>query len=129
MSKYVCHPELPGDLSAFHNELKAESYKYNFPKNLMVNVNEMPLYFDMIPSCTIKMKGAKDAKVKTTGAGKRHVTIVLAFVAVTYPVMTKLVMMKSMMNSICICGTKLHLMTYIVLLFVYKIMFIIPYKK
>lgn len=45
------------------------------------NMDETPLYFDMVPSRTLEKKGAKEVRVKTTGAGKRRVTIVLACLA------------------------------------------------
>ena len=76
--------KLPGDLeskvSAFHDEVKAERWKYNFPKDLIGNMDETPLYFDMVPSHTVK-KGVKEVRVKSTGSGKRRVTIVLACLA------------------------------------------------
>ena len=77
--------KLPGDLesklSAFLDEVKTERQKYNFPKDLMGNMDETPLYFDMVPSRTIEMKGAKEVKMKSTGAEKRRVTVVLACLA------------------------------------------------
>ena len=41
-------------------------------------MDETPLYFDMVPSRSLEKKGAKDVRVKSTGAQKRHVTVVLA---------------------------------------------------
>lgn len=40
-------------------------------------MDETPLYFDMVPNRTLEKKGAKEVRVKTTGAGKRRVTVVL----------------------------------------------------
>ena len=72
--------KLPGDLenqvSLFHDEVKTEKQKYNFSKYLIGNMDETPLYFDMVPSRTIEKKGAKEVRVKSTGAGKRRVTVV-----------------------------------------------------
>ena len=77
--------KLPGDLesklSAFLDEVKTERQKYNFSKNLMGNMDETPLYFDLVPSRTIEKKGAKEVRMKSTGAGKRRVTIVLTCLA------------------------------------------------
>ena len=64
-------------MSVFNDEVKAEGQKYNFTEDLIGNMDKTPLYFDMVPSCTIE-KGAKEVRVKTTGAGKRCVTIILA---------------------------------------------------
>lgn len=68
-------------MSEFHEEVKAERRKYDFTKDFIGNMDETPLYFDMVPRYTIEKKGAKEVRVKTTGAGKRRVTIVLACLA------------------------------------------------
>lgn len=41
-------------------------------------MDETPLYFDMIPSRSLEKRGAKKERVESTGAQKRHITIVLA---------------------------------------------------
>ncbi len=77
--------KLPGDLedkvSAFQEEVKTERQKHDFPKELIGNMDETPLYFDMVPSRTIEKKGAKEVRVRSTGAEKRRVTVVLACTA------------------------------------------------
>ena len=77
--------KLPGDLenqvSRFHDQVKAERQKYNFPKDLIGSMDETPLYFDMVPSRTVEKKGAKEVRLKSTRAWKRRVTVVLACLA------------------------------------------------
>ena len=41
-------------------------------------MDETPVYFDMVPSKTVDVKGKKTIKVRTTGSEKRHITVVLA---------------------------------------------------
>ena len=41
-------------------------------------MDETPLYFDMIPSRTLEKRGAKEVRIKSTGAEKQHITVVLA---------------------------------------------------
>ena len=47
-----------------------------FPQGPYINMDETPLYFDMVPSQTVEKKGVKEVRVKSTGSGKRCVTIV-----------------------------------------------------
>ena len=44
-------------------------------------MDETPMYFDIVPSRTIVKKGVKEVRVRTTGAEKRRVTVVLACTA------------------------------------------------
>ena len=41
-------------------------------------MDETPLYFDMIPSRSLEKRGAKEVCIKSTGAQKWHITVVLA---------------------------------------------------
>lgn len=45
------------------------------------NMDETPLFFDMVPGKTVEKKGVKSVRVRTTGSEKRHVTVVLACTA------------------------------------------------
>ena len=67
-------------MSLFHDEVMAERQKYNFPKDLIGNLDEMPLYFDMVPCRTVEKMRAK-VRVKSTVVRKRHVTVILACLA------------------------------------------------
>ena len=56
-------------------DLRAED---NFKFELIGNMDETPLFFDMAPNRTVSQKGVKEVRVRTTGAEKRHITVVLA---------------------------------------------------
>ena len=43
-----------------------------------MNMDEMPVYFDLLPSKTVYQKGDKSVLIRTTGSEKRHFTCVLA---------------------------------------------------
>ena len=45
------------------------------------NMDETPVYFDIVPGKTIECKGVKTVKVRTTGSEKRHITVVLGCTA------------------------------------------------
>ena len=52
--------KLPSDLeckvSAFHEEVKTERQKHDFSLELIGNMDETPLYFDMVPSRTLERR-------------------------------------------------------------------------
>ena len=77
--------KLPGDLeskiAAFCEEVKVKRQKHYFLKDLIGNMDETPMHFDMVPSHTIAKKEVKKVRVRTNGAEKRRVTIVLACTA------------------------------------------------
>jgi len=52
---------------------------HSFPAELIINM--APLYFDMPASCTINRRRARQIRVKSTGAEKRHFTVILACTA------------------------------------------------
>ena len=62
-------------------DVKDLRQRHDFPVELIGNMDETPLYFDMVPSRTLEKKGAKEVRVKTTGAEKRRITVVLACTA------------------------------------------------
>ena len=47
-------------------------------EGLIINMDETPMYFDIVPGRTVDMKGTKTVEARTTGAEKRHITVVLA---------------------------------------------------
>lgn len=67
--------KLPGDqedkVASFHEEVKIKRQKHGFPNDLIGNMDETPMYFDMITSRIIAKKGVKEVRVRSTGAGKR----------------------------------------------------------
>ena len=48
------------------------------PLELVGNMDETPMYFDMIPGSTVESKGVKEVRVRSTEAEKRHVMMLLA---------------------------------------------------
>jgi len=44
----------------------------------VINMDETPVYLDMVGNHTMEVKGAKEVNLKTTGAEKQRVTVVLA---------------------------------------------------
>ena len=45
------------------------------------NIDDTPVFFDMVPGETIDVRGKKTIKVRMTGSEKRHITVVLVCVA------------------------------------------------
>ena len=77
--------KLPSDLEAkiadFHNEVKEVRLEHEFAREMIGNMDETPMMFDMVPGRTIATKGVKQVRVRSTGAEKRHVTVVLGCTA------------------------------------------------
>ena len=75
--------ELPATLEewiqAFHRQIKrlAEINKFE----VVGNMDETPLYFDVVPGRVLEEKGKKSVIVRTTGNEKRHLTVVLTVLA------------------------------------------------
>lgn len=75
--------ELPATLEeriqAFHRQIKrlAEINKFE----VVGNMDETPLYFDVVPGRVLDKKGKKSVVVRTTGNAKRHLTVVLTVLA------------------------------------------------
>ena len=49
-----------------------------YPDSMIVNMDETAMYFDMTTNKTINQKGAKTVSIRSTGAEKRRLTVVLA---------------------------------------------------
>lgn len=68
--------KLPKDLEAkietFYKDVQNLTVKreWKYSTELIGNMNETPLYFDMIPSRSLEKRGAKEVRVKSTGAQK-----------------------------------------------------------
>ena len=70
--------DLDSKIEAFYKEVQDQREDGKYSKEMIGNMDETPLYFDMIPSRSLERKGAKEVRVKSTGAQKRHITVVLA---------------------------------------------------
>lgn len=54
---------------------------YNYPKELIGNMDKTPMYFDMSDNLTVDKRVTKTISIRTTGAEKRHLAVVLAATA------------------------------------------------
>lgn len=77
--------KLPGDLEykvvAFRDEMRSIRTRTDIDYRLLWNMDETPVYFDIVPGKTIEVRGKKTVKVRTTGLEKRHLTVVLSCTA------------------------------------------------
>ena len=64
-----------------NDSLPAARVGYDYPKELIGNIDETPMYFDMSGNTTINKKGTKTISVRTIEAEKHHLTVVLAATA------------------------------------------------
>lgn len=65
-------------MTKFHAAVKEAIKQNQYPLELIGNMDETPMYFDMAFNTTIEKKGTKSVSIHTTGAEKRHLTVVLA---------------------------------------------------
>ena len=72
---------LPKDLEekieSFHKFVVEKREENEFDDNLINDMDETPVYFDLVPGKTINEKGAKSVLIRTTGNEKRHYMVVL----------------------------------------------------
>ena len=70
-------PQLEKQLATFMGELKTIWEYHKFPLAYILNVDETPIWFDMLRGYTVAEKGAKQVRIRGTGADKRRISIVL----------------------------------------------------
>ena len=73
--------QLEKQLESFVKQVKELRKAHSFSPELIINMDETPLYFDMPVSRTINKRGARQIRVKSTGAEKRRFTVILACTA------------------------------------------------
>ena len=56
-------------------QVRALRARHQYPLELIINMDETPMYFDMVPGYTINKKGARDVQNRSSGAEKRRLTI------------------------------------------------------
>ena len=61
------------------DEVKALRQRHHFPDDLILNMDETPIFFDMPRSSTVTKKGAKEIHIRGTKGGKKWVTYVVMF--------------------------------------------------
>ena len=77
--------KLPADLEAKLEQLlkqvRAQRQAIDYPADRILNMDETPTYFDLIPGRTLSIKGKRQIIVRGTTATKRHLTVVLTCTA------------------------------------------------
>jgi hypothetical protein len=77
--------KLPEDLevrlAVFYKRLRETREQMDFDDDYIINMDEVPMYFELIPGKTVTSKGQKDVKILSTGGEKRHFTLVLSITA------------------------------------------------
>jgi len=84
-SKTSMAQRLPCDLedkiASFHDFVQRQRESDEFDDELIVNMDEPLVYFELVPNRTIDVKGRKSIRVRTTASDKRHLMVVLAVTA------------------------------------------------
>ena len=62
--------QLEGKLTKFLVELKALREQHKFPLDLIINMDETPVCFDMTSNTTVERRGVREGIVRGTGAQK-----------------------------------------------------------
>ena len=73
--------ELEDKLGKFVENVKALREAHKFSSDMIINMDETPLYFDMPSSHTVSKKGLREVRIRSTGAEKRRLTVILACTA------------------------------------------------
>ena len=73
--------QLEMKLTKFVNDTKALRKQHRFPLDLIINMDETPVCFDMASNTTVDKRGTKEIIVRGTGAHKRHFTVTLTCTA------------------------------------------------
>ena len=60
---------------------KVHTEAYSFPDTMIINMDETPLYFDIPCSHSVHRKGCREVHIRSTGADKRCLTVILACTA------------------------------------------------
>ena len=73
--------QLEGKISTFLADVKALRMQHNFVDDLIINMDETPVCFDMASNSTIAKKGSREVIIRGTGAHKRRFTVTLTCTA------------------------------------------------
>ncbi|CAG8620819.1 7958_t:CDS:1, partial [Paraglomus occultum] len=77
--------KLPKDLHeklcSFHKYIHLLQNNNNFELNCIANMDETPIFFDMIGTLTVDCRGAQSIPIRTTGNEKNRLTCVLGILA------------------------------------------------
>jgi hypothetical protein len=74
--------KLPADLEAklerFLKQVQVQRKAIDYSPDRIINMDETPMFFDLIPGKTLSATGKKQILVRGTSGSKRHFTVVLA---------------------------------------------------
>lgn len=65
-------------MANFFQSVQSARKQTKYPDSLIVNMDETPMYFDMASPKTVSQRGTKTISIRSTGAEKRRLTVVLA---------------------------------------------------
>ncbi len=69
--------QLENKLESFLNEVRILRTCHSYSPDMIINMDETPMYFDMLPEHTVSKKGVKEVRVRSSGAEKKRLTVVL----------------------------------------------------
>ena len=64
--------DLERKLKRFTQDVKALRESHKFPEHLIINMDEAPIFFDMLRAQTIAKTGAREVRVRGTKGGKKE---------------------------------------------------------
>ena len=68
-------------IEKFISNVKEMREVHKFSDDMIINMDETPLYFDMPSSRTISKKGVREVRIRSTGAEKKRLTVILTCTA------------------------------------------------
>ena len=80
LSQYL-PKNLEETLASFISSMKQHLRQKNYPMAFIGNMDETPVYFDLVPSKVVDRVGMKSCIIRTTGAEKRHIIVTLTVTA------------------------------------------------
>ncbi len=72
--------QLERKIESFMTKVRALRAKHQYPLELILNMDETPMYFDMLPQYTLNKKGAREAPIRSSGADKKRLTLAVTCV-------------------------------------------------
>lgn len=73
--------QLEAKLEKFIDNIRVLREAHQFPGTHIINMDETPIYFDMPGNTTVNKKGCREVWIKSTGAEKRCITVILSCTA------------------------------------------------
>ena len=64
--------QLEKKIEDFLTRVRALQAKHTYPLDLIINMDEIPMFFDMVPQYTITKKGVREVPIRSSGTKKRR---------------------------------------------------------